>query len=223
MHHAYVYEGPFSLLEKLADSARELFDFKNEGDPDMHVLAWEKFGIEESRDLTQQASLKPMSGKALFVVGVSTISTDAQQALLKLFEEPQAGVTFVLLVPHGALIATLRSRFLVYPLRLEEESLQASAAKKFLSSAYKERSAQVTALLKEEEGTRERVREFLAALEVLLHKNISKKEFRDALADVALVRGYAADRSASNKMLLEHLAAVLPRFDLKTELSKVEP
>ena len=38
-HHAYFYEGPFALLEALAEDARERFDFKKEGDPDVHVVA----------------------------------------------------------------------------------------------------------------------------------------------------------------------------------------
>ncbi len=211
MHHAYLYEGPLSLLPALAESASAFVGIGGEGNPDVHVLLWEKFGIDESRDLTSQASLKVMSGRALFVVGVSSISHDAQQALLKLFEEPQAGVVFVLLAPPGAILATLRSRFLAYPQVLAQETPQAAGAKKFLASAYKERSAQITALLKDEEGTRERVREFLDSLEAILHKKIkTDADARAGLAEISVVRGYAADRSASNKMLLEHLAAVLP-------------
>ncbi len=157
-----------------------------------------------------QASFKSMSSKALFIIGVSSITSDAQQALLKLFEEPQAGVTFVLLAPHGSIIATLRSRFLSYPLTLTEEQGQASLAKKFLASAYKERSTQISALLKDEELNKERVRDFLQSLEALLHKRVSEPQYRIGLGDIALVRNYAGDRSAALKMLLEHLAATLP-------------
>jgi DNA polymerase III delta prime subunit len=210
MHHAYLYEGPFSLLPALAHSARDLFDMKHEGDPDVHMLSWEKFGIDESRELTAQASFKSMSSRALFIIGVSSITSDAQQALLKLFEEPQAGVTFVLLAPHGSIIPTLRSRFLNYPLTLTEEQAQHTVAKKFLASAYKERSTQITALLKDEELNKERVRDFLQSLESLLYKKVSDAEYRSGLSDIALVRNYAGDRSAALKMLLEHLASTLP-------------
>ncbi len=211
MHHAYLYEGQQNALEALVASARALLGFTKEGDPDVHIYVWEKFTIDEARALTTEASLKPVSGRALFVLALGSIGHDAQQALLKLFEEPQAGVTFVLLTPPGTLSATLRSRFVEYPEKVEEASGGAAAAKKFIASSYKERSAQVTALIKEEEGGKERVREFLTALEAAYHKKLSTSaEARVALEDIALVRNYLADRSASLKMLLEHLAATLP-------------
>ncbi len=234
MHHAYVYYGSLSLLSALALNARELFGFTADNDPDVQVLNFEKFGIEESRELKESASLKPVSGRALYIVGVSQITSEAQQALLKLFEEPQEGVTFVLLVPHGSLIATLRSRLLNYP-----ETLQQKAAQKvlgsprptagrsarpdhfdqpfattFLSASQKIRSAEVAKLLKDEDGTRERVRDFLNALETILYAALQKskgsKEIRDGLEDIAKVRSYANDRSPALKMLLEHLALALP-------------
>jgi len=215
MHHAYLYEGPFSLLPALAQSARDLFDMKEDGNPDVHVLAWEKFGIDESRELTSLASFKSMSSRALFIIGVSSITSDAQQALLKLFEEPQEGITFVLLAPHGSIIPTLRSRFLAYPLKVGHpmsnfEVQSHAAAKNFLAASYKERSTQIVALLKDEELAKERVRDFLHSLEELLYKKVSNAEHRTGLYDISLVRNYAGDRSAALKMLLEHLAATLP-------------
>lgn len=214
MHHAYLYEGPLSLLSALAESARDMTGLSGEGNPDVHILEWEKFGIDESRELVSEASFKSVSGRGLFVIGVSSVTPEAQGALLKLFEEPQEGVVFVLLAPPGAVMSTLRSRFLNYPETLEQGTPQAAAAKKFLASPYKERSMQITALLKDEEMAKERVRDFLGSLEASLYAKFRKEkdigEYRVGLADIALVRGYAGDRSAALKMLLEHLAATLP-------------
>lgn len=169
--------------------------------------------IDEARELANEASFKSISGRALYVLGAGSISHDAQQALLKLFEEPQEGSVFVLLTPPGMLMATLRSRFVEYPERLEEDETAKSEASKFLKNAGKERSAQIAALLKEEGGEKERVREFINSLEKALHtahKKKPTKELREALSDIQMVRGYLADRSASLKMLLEHLAIALP-------------
>lgn len=236
MHHAYVYYGSLSHLSALAASARDFFDFKKDNDPDVQILSFEKFGIEESRQLKESASMKPVSGRALYIVGVSQITSEAQQALLKLFEEPQEGVTFVLLAPHGSLIATLRSRLLLYPESLQKNPVQKvlgsprpaarrqarpdhfdqdfSAATSFLASPYKTRSTDIAKLLKDEEGVRERVRDFLDGLEVVLYKALQKskdtKQIREGLEDIAKVRSYANDRSPSMKMLLEHLALALP-------------
>jgi hypothetical protein len=213
MHHAYFYEGPMSSKNALTESAKKMFGFGGHAEaasPDIHIYEWEKLNIEDARELAAEASFKSVSGRALYILSAGSISFDAQQALLKLFEEPQEGSAFVLLVPPGILMPTLRSRFVEYPEKFEEDAALHAPAAKFLKSSYKERSAQITALLKEEGGEKERVREFLHALETQLHKKIKEKEMREGMADIQLVRNYLEDRSASMKMLLEHLAATLP-------------
>ena len=239
-HHAYIYEGSQDSLESLVASARKQFDFEGDpstglgagNNPDLHVLQFEKFGIEDSHELTRSAHLKSVLGRSLFILGLASINSQAQQALLKLFEEPQEGITFVLLVPHGVLLPTLRSRLMQYPEKLNlaaqkssgllsESKLQDSAgqtfahqASTFLKSPYKDRSTQIAALLKDEENTKERVRSFVNALEELLYKKLQStkgsKEYREALEDISKVRSYLSDTAPSLKMLLEHLAATLP-------------
>ncbi len=224
MHHAYLYEGPASQFQALAESAKAFFNIKGEGNADLHVRQWEKFNIDEARELSSEASFKTISGGGLFIIGISSITTDAQQALLKLFEEPQEGLIFVVQVPHGALIPTLRSRFIAYPEAIEAQAEKGDAAAKFLASAYKERSLQITALLKDDEGEKERAREFIAGLESLIYaaeKKSPSKELRAGLADIALTRNYLSDRSASIKMLMEHLAAVLPNISANTQEKSV--
>ncbi|MBY0473408.1 hypothetical protein K2Q00_04000 [Patescibacteria group bacterium] len=241
-HHAYVYEGPVSLLPKLADDAALRFDFKREQNPDVLVQQWEKFSIDEARELAQQASLKSVSGRSLFILGISSIASDAQQALLKLFEEPREGAIFVVLVPHGIVIPTLRSRFLDYPDKAfakktfaerSPASLQGNrgrsaellsatettAASEFLGSTYAKRSAWVTAFLKnDDEDTREQARVFLNNTEAVLYMGLSKasdkskQDILDGLTDIAHFRQYLADRAPSLKMILEHFAATLPKI-----------
>ncbi len=122
----------------------------------------------------------------------------------------------MLLVPHGALIATLRSRMLEYPQKIDAQKKSTTEAKKFLSESAKSRSSTIAALLKDEEGVRERVRDLLEQLESELYQKLSKvkdkKTSREGLEDIAKVRSYLSDRSPSIKMLLEHLAVSLPRL-----------
>ena len=213
-HHAYLYEGPMTLLSLLAKDAGERFGLAGAGNPDVHIERWEKFGIDESRALVTQTSLRSVQGKSLFVLGIASITSEAQQALLKLFEEPGEGVVFVVLVPHGTLLPTLRSRFLDYPEKISRLNLDIGMeAAEFLSWPYAKRSAWVTAFLKgDEDGVREKVRVFVDALEAELYKHLSAnpKEMGPALADVGHFRGYLADRAPSIKMILEHFAATLP-------------
>ncbi len=200
-HHAYYIEGPLSLFEPYRETLKPFW-----------AEQFEKFGVEDARALIERAGLKNF-GQAVFLVAVGSITSEAQQALLKLFEEPQEGTTFVLIVPHGTLIATLRSRMLAYPKPIEAEQ-GSSEAKKFLKSSGKERSDYIAKLLKDDEGAREAVRELLNGLEAELMKGLKKhagdKAYLDSVQDIAKVRSYLNDRSPSLKMLLEHLAVSIP-------------
>lgn len=218
-HHAYVYEGPSSLLEPLAKDARVRFGFTDEADPDVRVELWEKFGIEESRALVERMSLRTTQGRALHVLCMVRSTSDAQQALLKLFEEPAEGVVFVLLVPHGMLLPTLRSRFLEYPENISRLNLdmgggqEISTAQEFLAWPYAKRSAWITAFIKgDDDGGREKVRNFINALEAELYARLANKpqDVQSGLQDIARFRAYLADSAPSVKMILEHFAATLP-------------
>lgn len=215
-HHAYYIEGGMSQYSAYKEHLKPFW-----------TKEFERFGVDEARALIQLASLKNI-GRTVFFIAAASITNEAQQALLKLFEEPQQGTTFVFLVSHGALIATLRSRMLAFPVRLPLASQKVLGstssqpdyfvrqAGAFLKFSYKERSEEVAALLKDEEGARERVREFLNELERVLYEKTQKSkstpEIRRGLEDIAKCRSYAGDRSPSLKMLLEHLAVSLPRL-----------
>lgn len=201
MHHAYYIEGPLSLFESYKEQIKPF-----------SAQQFERFGIDDVRALIEEAGLKNFGGVTFFIATAS-LPTEAQQALLKLFEEPQPGTTFILLVPYGSVIPTLRSRMLPWPKVLEAEQGNGEA-KKFLKSNNKDRSAYIAKLLKDENQVKEQVRELLDGLELELMQTLKKtkgdKVFLDALQDITKVRSYVSDRSPSLKMLLEHLALSIP-------------
>lgn len=196
-HHAYYIEGPLSLFSAYKEKLSPYY---------AHV--YERFGIDEARELQALAALKNYT-EGVFLIGAASLTTEAQQALLKLFEEPQKGTVFIVMVPHGVLLPTVKSRMLEYP-ELIEADADTSGAKKFLKLSGKERSDFITKLLKDDENQKERVRDFIHALEAELYKKVGDSKTRQALADIAMVRDYVRDRSPSLKMLLEHLALALP-------------
>ncbi|MBP7770591.1 MAG: hypothetical protein KA066_01615 [Candidatus Pacebacteria bacterium] len=210
MHHAYYIEGPLSA-----------FDAYKEVVSPFYAREYERFGIDEARELSAIASLKNYAD-GVFLLGIASLTSEAQQAMLKLFEEPQEGTQFVLMVPHGMLLPTLKSRMLEYPEKSvidEKNSLASRAglrglfyqqARTFLSVSGKERSDVIAKLLKDDDGVRERVRDFVNALEAELYKKAGEPKVRQGLEDIAMVRQYLGDRSPSLKMLLEHLAVALP-------------
>lgn len=205
-HHAYYIEGRTALFEEYK---KELLPFV--------AQKFERLGIEEARELTERASLKNVGGTALFLIAAASLTTEAQQALLKLFEEPQEGTVFVLIIPHGALLPTLRSRMLPYPTEIRsldsKDRISVEIVRQFLKVGQKERSELVAKLLKDEDGAKERARDLIQGLEAVLYARFTKaptKDLAQGLEDIASMRSYLGDRSASLKMLLEHLAVSLP-------------
>ena len=87
------------------------------GSPDvtLHTLADGKksIGVSAVRDIRYQAYITPqeLSFRAFIIDKAETMTTEAQNALLKIFEEPPAGVFFFLLCDNAsALLSTVRSR-----------------------------------------------------------------------------------------------------------------
>ncbi len=197
-HHAYYIEDSTSLFDEYKAALKPFWSKK-----------FERFGIDEARELIDLASLKNFNEPTYFVAAVS-VTSEAQQALLKLLEEPQQGTTFIFLVPPGALIATVKSRMLPHELRVDTPAT--AQARKFLTLSGKDRSTEIAKLLKDDEEVKERARDFVNALEVELHKKIADPKVRAGLEDLAKVRDYLGDRSPSLKMLLEHLALALPKL-----------
>ena len=198
-HHAYYIEGSASDFPAYKEHVRPFW-----------ARAYERFGIDEAREFIALLSLKNFAD-ASFFIGASAITSEAQQALLKLLEEPQEGTTIILLLPHGGLLPTVKSRMLAFPEAVEIAGGSAAAAKNFLRLPGKDRSDVITKLLKDDDGVKDRVRDFVNALEVELVKSLQKDaKSRQGLEDIAMVRDYLSDRAPSMKMLLEHLALALP-------------
>src|SRR3989344_1240362 len=166
-HHAYFAEGSLDSLNVVAVEAARRLQITIRGNPDVVVRSYASFGIDDARDLKALAELSPVHGKKLFVIGASAITSDAQNALLKVFEEPAAHTHFVLLVPHGTLLPTLRSRCMRFDFAHRDGGAERNEAELFLKGPYAARSAHVEKLLKDKE--RERVRTFLNALEAVLY------------------------------------------------------
>ena len=204
-------------MSEVESSMRERGGFASNS-PDVFTRTYEKFGIDDARKLCELSAMKSSDGHSLYIVATVSMTTEAQQALLKLFEEPQIGAVFVLIIPHGTVLPTLRSRCMalyisnVSVVRKDSDD----CAQEFLRANHEDRSAIITKIVKEYEDNRAVARDFLDALERAVYKHIgftrNGKELviTEALSDIALFRGYLSDKAPSVKMIFEHLAASLP-------------
>lgn len=81
------------------------------------------FHIDMVRQIRAQAFIRPneAGGKALVLLEVQEMSVQAQNALLKIIEEPPKGVTFILTCENkSTLLETIRSRVMAFSLHTSE-------------------------------------------------------------------------------------------------------
>ena len=188
----------------LLRSSRPL-DFQYETDNPVSLFSFERLGIDNARQIAVDAQLRPVSGaEQVFVLRTLFVTHEAQNALLKLFEEPPAGLSFVLVLPPAVqLLPTLLSR-IGQEVAEQPDVVINQPWVDFLTAAPADRLTQIDLWQKTKESN------WLQAITAGVH-TISYAEVPVvALPAIQLVGEQLGTRGASNKMLLEHLALILP-------------
>jgi len=165
----------------------------------------DRFGIDDARAISAQAQLRPAtSAGQVFVIKTSFVNHEAQNALLKLFEEPPADTQFVLVLPPAfQLLPTLQSRIGIENADTTG-SVDDSVWQAFIVATHAERLKQIELWQKSKDPA------WLMAMTQGVHAIDTKEMSRAALLVVQLVGAKLQTRGASNKMLLEHLALAIP-------------
>lgn len=199
-HHALVYIAPSLEESVLPDSVR-----KQTADI-QHVIV-DRFGIADARALMLQAQQTAVEAAGrTFVLATKNIPVEAQNALLKLFEEPPRGVQFHVVIPQeGLLIPTLRSRVQIVSDELTSLGDQTNF-NDFLKSSYADRLALIVDITKQKDVSH--IEEIISGAEKYLAENIRTQG--TLATSIMLVREYVMTPGASKKMLLEELALSLP-------------
>lgn len=175
---------------------------------DVEHVRVDSFGIAEARRLSEQACIRPIERPTRdFVVTFSSITTEAQNALLKLFEDPPHTTVFHMVIPReDLLIPTLRSRFLL--VEISNVEVDRDPMRVFLRTSYGERIDEIAKRTKSKDI--KWIETIVAGAEAYA-AHIQGKQKQTILKSVVLVRRYLSAPSSSKKMLLEELALSLPR------------
>jgi len=215
LHHAYMVAGKASeLLPEILSFCENVLNVSIRRNPDFFNRLYETFGIDDSRHLKERASKKTLDGaRQVFILSVFSMTHEAQNALLKLFEEPCERTHFFLIVPsESLLLPTLRSRCNI--LRIKRHHEVSEDAQQFLKATGAKRTILIESLIKEK--NKARAHTFCDDIEVILREEARDRAawrtFRPALESVEKCRGYLTNRSPSVKMILEYLVATLPRI-----------
>ncbi|MEI6057846.1 MAG: hypothetical protein WCQ60_02640 [bacterium] len=214
LHHAYgIVRSETTVTDLLAFFEREL-KLAVTGNPDFFHGKFETLTIDDSRRIKDFAQAKKFSVDLprIFLLELYAITHEAQNALLKLFEEPEVGNHFFLVVPSfDILLPTLRSRLSLQSLATANgASVGNIDIEAFLTSSLKEKIAFVDALaadISDEKKLKHEALTFLNDLEKSLYVAFAKNRSEHAAVFKAIARArtYMNDRAPSVKMLLEYV------------------
>lgn len=174
---------------------------------EIETLQFSSIGIDDVRRITQVASLRPEVAKfRLLVVMTTSVSLEAQQALLKILEEPPQTTKFLFVVPSDFnMLPTLASRFQVIDNYLNDTESESFVS--FFRTSYGDRLAEITKRMTKKDLVW--VMEIRRGLVEYLKKEATLLPVVKLLT-LNMIMEKLGTRGASNKMLLEELALTLP-------------
>lgn len=223
LHHAYLIEGEKEeifphIFKFLDDSGISILN-----NPDFYNLSLDTFKIDDARRLKEISNEKGFStSKRIFVISFNSILNEAQNALLKLFEEPIIDSHFFILTPDTkSLIPTFKSRFYFLSFKKREEA--SSEAHSFIKMSPAKRVDFLKDLLKKDEedddenrdslSVKTRAQIFLNELEKALHFEIQNSNFSAERAivfkKIFFIRKMLRESGGSPKTLMEALALLI--------------
>lgn len=231
-HHAYYAAG--TTEEGLAASrayAEHILGLSGSDNPDVIVLSYGLFSVDDARKLADTAYRSSSSGKKVIIASMTRVFHEAQNALLKVLEEPPEGVTIVLVVPsEGLFIPTLRSRLLPLPGDADGNAgtrgAEGGIAQQFLLAAPPEREKLIAKLIERaksdkdetKQGARQEAIELVNGLTSAAHMRFEtaenaaeRAELRLFLEDLSSFTPILYERSAPLKLIFEHLLLVIPK------------
>jgi hypothetical protein len=180
--------------------------------PDFSYQEFETFTIDDGRALQELHGRRAISNQKIFIICTRFVTTEAQNSLLKIFEEPTESTHFFLIMPNvQVLIPTLQSRLVVVGHSAvagdAKQNDSRSLVKKFLPANVAERLILIRNII--EEKDKGKAIDFVTALEQVIAPRLKNglAEDADTLAEILMVKKYLHDRAPSVKLLLEHLCS----------------
>lgn len=229
LHHAYLLEGDRDEILSFLFSFLKDIGIKTTENPDFYNLKFDSFKIENARELKEMVLNKSFSDeKKIFLISANFFLLEAQNALLKIFEEPNQDTHFFVILPDKSILKkTLLSRFFILSQKNEGETDKAknTEAEKFIETGISERQEIIKKMIarfknEEEENTenslKNEARKFLNEIEKNLYqrkkeKKISPVDARILFEHLFKARNFISQPGAPVKNILESVAFILPK------------
>jgi len=204
---AHLIQGSAGAVPQLL-ALLEKEGIETKANPDIYLREYARFGADDARELRERAGLRGTGGGRIFIVAAPALTSEAQNVLLKTFEEPAAGASFFLIVPSPqSLLPTLRSRMQVLVVEPSDGDELVDAGK-FLAAPPEKRIEMLKPLLEKDDDDKRDLRPILTFLSSLEGKLAKVPE---GLRAVYGARKFIGDKGALLKPLLEEVALLVPK------------
>lgn len=204
-HHAYGIASEDLKIEDVTSLLpKEHFSY-------LYSESYDAFKISDARNIKHLQSEKTDQG-AIFVLHVSRIQHEAQNALLKVLEEPTPHTYFFIIYANfKQLLPTLQSRLEIITLAQEDTKQTGPIESEyFLSCSLEERfrliKTHTDSKLGDKAITRSQAQQLLVALEKHISKEPNKHKQQERLAVIWDAKSFLIKNGSSIKMVLDLVA-----------------
>lgn len=218
LHHFCIIEGNRdAVIPELEIFCSKHLDFKTQGNRNYHQSHFDTLLVNDAKKLTDIQTRKQVgSDIAVFVITCNSITEEAQNALLKVMEEPTLGNHFFFILPYtNTLLPTIVSRAVLIKHNSVIES-DFPSYKELVKTSLKDRMTLVTKIMgdiKKENLTKGDAQQFTLNLLRDMNEEFmsGKMELAGVLKDAQKSVKYINNKGASVKNILEHLMLLIPK------------
>jgi len=223
LHHTYICTAPTSeaaaVFANLMDQfvAMKMFE-STDGNPDVVRFDFRSVGVDDVKGIAEFNSRVALSGRKVAIITAEQITQPAQNALLKIIEEPNPGTYFFFILPSiSQVLPTVLSRAHTIDFRARDhhpdpKKTLLEDVENFINHKPGDRMAlikEITTFLEKEKMTRGQVCEFISGVVATFHDQNKGKLTQSQLRAMISVEQYMRDPSSSMKLCLEQLALAL--------------
>ncbi len=221
LYHSYLVEGNSDNTAALLKDfliERKIVTLK---DPDFFYQKYESLTIQNSREIKDWHSKLPAKehGKKVCLIETNFINREAEQALLKIIEEPGLNTHFFIVTPNISILQeTIKSRTHSIKYQDEQNKEIKEIALKIIKSPLKLKLEIVADLVKKNKSDdssgplRRFAIDLLNEIEKIIYLDFKKTPQDNnifILEEIAKNKKYLNLSGASVKMILEHIALIL--------------
>lgn len=215
LHHAYLIEGTLDVV------VPQVMEFVQ--GMEVIQIKQDSFKIEDARNLKSYEAYKTIDRKKAFVIYANSFLLEAQNSLLKMFEEPIENTHFFLILPEtSGLLKTFISRFYFVSTK-QDMGVELKEAEKFIAMPLRNRLEYIKELVAKPEdedeeetvdlnSTRAKSLKFLNSLESVLHTKLLQASLKEPMHHIFKVREFLRMPGSSAKTLMESVALIVPNF-----------